>query len=152
MLLRELINQTIRIKDEIKQRRTICQMGIITMKEELREIESKWKSALTSDRLRIETETDFKSINITNQKQRDAYVEEEQRDKRYEMMKEIDDQKYLIEKGEEREKELWDEYKYYTDRFEFLMKVYDIEGEIELEESITEDREVIGEIDEKTEE
>ena len=109
MLLRELINQTIRIKDEIKQRRTICQMGIITMKEELREIESKWKSALTSDRLRIETETDFKSINITNQKQRDAYVEEEQRDKRYEMMKEIDDQKYLIERGEEREKELWDE-------------------------------------------
>ena len=32
------------------------------------------------------------------------------------------------------------------------MKVYDIEGEIELEESITEDREVIGEIDEKTDE
>lgn len=152
MLLRELINETIRIKDEIKQRRTICQMGIITMKEELREIESKWKSALTSDRLRIETETDFKSINITNQKQRDAYVEEEQRDKRSEMMEEVIDQKALIADAEEREKQLWDEYRYYEDRLEFLMKVYDIEGEIELEESITEDREVIGEIDEKTDE
>jgi hypothetical protein len=144
MLLRELINQTIRMKDEIKQRRTICQMGLITMKEEIRDIQRRWDNELSINRLEIETNTDFKSKGITNQKQRDAFVLEEQRDMRKEMMEELDDQKFLIANAEEREKQLWDEYRYYEDRLEFLLKVYDIEGEIELEESITKDREVLG--------
>jgi len=143
-LLRELINQTIRMKDEIKQRRTICQMGLITMKEEIRDIQRRWDNELSINRLEIETNTDFKSKGITNQKQRDAFVLEEQRDMRKEMMEELDDQKFLIANAEEREKQLWDEYRYYEDRLEFLLKVYDIEGEIELEESITKDREVLG--------
>lgn len=143
-MLRELINQTIRMKDEIKQRRTICQMGLITMKEEIRDIQRRWDNELSINRLEIETNTDFKSKGITNQKQRDAFVLEEQRDMRKEMMEELDDQKFLIANAEEREKQLWDEYRYYEDRLEFLLKVYDIEGEIELEESITKDREVLG--------
>lgn len=143
-MLRELINETIRIKDEIKQRRTICQMGLITMKEEIRDIQRRWDNELSINRLEIETNTDFKSKGITNQKQRDAFVLEEQRDMRKEMMEELDDQKFLIANAEEREKQLWDEYRYYEDRLEFLLKVYDIEGEIELEESITKDREVLG--------
>lgn len=144
MLLRELINQTIRIKDEIKQRRTICKMGIITMKAELNDIKRKWNKDLSSNRLEIETNTDFKEQGITNQKQRDAYVLEAQTEMRKEMMDEIIDQEVLISDAEEREKQLWDEYRYYEDRLAFLMKVYDIEGEIELEKSIIKEREVLG--------
>jgi hypothetical protein len=119
-------------------------MGLITMKEEIRDIQRRWDNELSINRLEIETNTDFKSKGITNQKQRDAFVLEEQRDMRKEMMEELDDQKFLIANAEEREKQLWDEYRYYEDRLEFLLKVYDIEGEIELEESITKDREVLG--------
>lgn len=152
MLLRELINQTIRMKDEIKQRRTVCKMGLITMKEELREIQARHKKETIANNLEITKDTDFKDMGLTTQKQRDEYIYNKQGELRKEQMEEVNDQKYLIENGEEREKQLWDEYKYYEDRYEFLMKVYDIEGEIELEESITEDREVIGDLDEQTDE
>lgn len=149
MLLRELINETIRLKDEIKQRRTICQVGLINLKEELREIQSRHKKQIINSNLEITEKTDFKELGYTTQKQRDEYIYNQQGELRKEQMEEVNDQKYLIECGEKREKELWDEYKYYEDRFNFLMRVYDIEGEIEIEDVILAKREVVGEADEK---
>jgi len=144
-LLRELINETIRLKDDVKQRKTISKIGIKNMKEDLREIQARWRNKLNSDRLRIEQETDFKEKGMTNQKQRDTYITEMQKELNKEMMEEIEDEKFLITQAEERELELHDEYRYFEDRLEFLMRVYDIEGEIELEENIVKDREVVGE-------
>lgn len=145
MLLRELINETIRLKDDVKQRKTISKIGIKNMKEDLQKIQARWRNKLNSDRLRIEQETDFKEKGMTNQKQRDTYITEMQKELNKEMMEEIEDEKFLIAQAEERELELHDEYKYYEDRLDFLMRVYDIEGEIELEENIVKDREVVGE-------
>ena len=145
MLLRELINETIRLKDDVKQRKTICKIGIKNMKEDLQKIQARWRNKLNSDRLRIEQETDFKEKGMTNQKQRDTYITEMQKELNKEMMEEIEDEKFLITQAEERELELHDEYRYFEDRLEFLMRVYDIEGEIELEENIVKDREVVGE-------
>jgi hypothetical protein len=145
MKLRELINETVRMKDEVKQRRTICQLGLENMKEDLQKIQARWRNKLNSDRLRIEQETDFKEKGMTNQKQRDTYITEMQKELNKEMSEEVEDEKFLIAQAEERELELHDEYKYYEDRLAMLMKIYDIEGEIELEENIVKDREVVGE-------
>lgn len=143
MKLRELINQTVRMKDEVKQRRTICQLGLENMKDEMRSIKARHKKEIIKSNREITEETDFKELNIGTQKQRDEYIYTQQESLRKEQMEEIDDQKFLIRKAEEREQELADEYQYYKDRFEFLMRIYDIEGEIELEPAITQEREII---------
>jgi hypothetical protein len=145
MLLRELINQTVVQKDEIKQRRTICQMGLLNAKEDLRETTARHKNELASDAVRITEETDFKSMGLTNQKQRDQYIFDFQKDLR-EQQKDIEsDLRLIVEQGELREKELYDEYTYYEDRLAMLMKIYDIEGEIELEDIFIEKRQKITE-------
>jgi hypothetical protein len=144
MLLRELINETIRMKDEVKQRKTIVEIGLIRIKDELNEMKSRNKKEQIIDENRIIKETDFKSLGLTNQKQRDNYIFEEQEELRKRQMEEVNDQKYLLEEAERREKELTDEYVYYTDRLNLLMKIYDIEGEIEVEDIILEEREKIG--------
>lgn len=144
MKLRELINQTVRMKDEVKQRKTIVEIGLIRIKDELNEMKSRNKKEQIIDENRIIKETDFKSLGLTNQKQRDNYIFEEQEELRKRQMEEVNDQKYLLEEAERREKELTDEYVYYTDRLNLLMKIYDIEGEIEVEDIILEEREKIG--------
>lgn len=145
MLLRELINQTVVQKDEIKQRRTICQMGLLNAKEDLREATARHKNELTSDAMKIIEETDFKGMGLTNQKQRDQYIFDFQTDLR-EAQKDIEaDLRLVVEQRELREKELYDEYMYYEDRLAMLMKIYDIEGEIELEDIFIEKRQKITE-------
>jgi len=144
MKLRELINETVRMKDEVKQRKTIVEIGLIRIKDELNEMKSRNKKEQIIDENRIIKETDFKSLGLTNQKQRDNYIFEEQEELRKRQMEEVNDQKYLLEEAERREKELTDEYVYYTDRLNLLMKIYDIEGEIEVEDIILEEREKIG--------
>ena len=143
MLLRELIDQTVRYKDEAKQRRTIVQMAELNLKEDLRALEGRHKEELNTDRLNIEQETDFKEKGMTNQKQRDTYIAEMQKAMKDRQADEIYDLKYHIEQAQTREKELWDEYKYYEDRLAMLMKIYDIEGEIEVENTILAEREII---------
>jgi len=145
MLLRELINQTVVKKDEIKQRRTICQMGLLNAKEDLREATARHKNELTRDAMKVTEETDFKEMGLTNQKQRDQYIFDFQTDLR-EAQKDIEaDLRLVVKQRELREKELYDEYTYYEDRLAMLMKIYDIEGEIELEDIFIEKRQKITE-------
>jgi len=137
----EMIQRTIRIKDDVRQRLTICKMGIRNQKEELISSRERWKAKLKMNEGQILRETDFKEMGITNKEGREAYVIEQQKELRQDMKDEIVDLEIRLENSENRENEIKDEYVYYRDRLEFLLKIYDIEGDTELKGDLIVERE-----------
>lgn len=137
------IQRCLLLKDDVRQRLTIVKLGLQNQRDDLRETQARHKADLMLDKARILRETDFKEKNITNKEGRDGYVSEKQRIMIQNQRDEIDDIKETLAQSEVREMELKDEYIYYKDRFDFLMKVYDIEGEIDLPDDLLSKREKI---------
>lgn len=141
----EMLDITIRFKDELQQRITICSIGIQHQKDDIREADSKLKNEIKIDRTKILQEPDLKEKGITNDTLREGYILEKQSKWVNERQQKINENKLILGLSEKRLIELKDEYKYYTDRRDFLMKIFEIEGNIELEDYICEKREVIKE-------
>lgn len=139
--IKDMIQRTIRLKDDARQRLTICKVGIKNQKEDLISSRERWKQNLKMDAGRILRETDFKELGITNKEGREAYIIENQKELRQDMKDEIVDLEISLEKSEQRENEIKDLYVYYRDRLEFLMKIYDIEGDTELKGELIVERE-----------
>jgi hypothetical protein len=137
----EMIQRTIRLKDDTRQRITICKVGILNQKEDLTSSRERWKQNLKMNEGEILRETNFKELGITNKDGRDAYVLEKQAELRQNMKDEIVDLEIALENSQKREMELKDEYVYYRDRLEMLMKIYDIEGDTDLKGDILIERE-----------
>lgn len=147
----EMLDITIRFKDELQQKITICSIGVQHQKDDIRESEHRLKNEIKIDEGQILKETDFKSMNITNKEGRESYVLEQQQEWTHERQEKINEDKMVLRLSEERLTELKDEYKYYTDRRDFLLKIFEIEGNIELEDYICEEREKIKEDEEDDE-
>lgn len=121
MNIREIINETINRKDDARQRITIKEIGINTQEADLKEEEGK-----------ILREADFKDLNITNAEGRKAYVLQMTREHRED-----------IQTARKRLREIQDEYIYYQDRYNFLMRLYEIDGEEGLETEFQEQRRIV---------
>lgn len=137
----DMIQRTIRLKDDTRQKITITKVGILNQKEDLASSRERWKQNLKMNEGEILRETNFKELGITNKDGRDAYVLEKQASLRQDMKDEIVDLEIALENSQKREMELKDEYVYYRDRLEMLMKIYDIEGDTDLKGDIIIERE-----------
>lgn len=139
----EMIQRTIRLKDDTRQRLTAVKVGITNQKEDLLSTKERWKQSLKMNEGEILRNTEFKELGITNKDGRDAYVLEQQEELRQNMKDEIVDLEIQLETSLRREMELKDEYVYYRDRLELLMKIYDIEGDTDLKGELILERERI---------
>lgn len=137
------IQRCLLLKDDVRQRLTIVKLGLQNQRDDLRETQARHKADLMMHKARLLRETDFEELEITNKEGREGYVAEKQKAMVQNQRDEIDDIKETLANSEVREMELKDEYRHYSDRFDFLMKVYDIEGEIDLPDELVQKREKI---------